>query len=126
MVEKNAKNAIKVPITTLDAIIKQYKIKHIRLLKIDIEGYELFALRGANNVLDICDILFFESWETHFKGFNYSTKDILGLLKEKQFFIYRFDNEKLVDIGSDYVSKDCENLIAFRNKCDINCIYEKN
>ena len=37
--------------TTIDAIIENYKIKNIDLLKLDIQGSELSALQGAENLL---------------------------------------------------------------------------
>ena len=127
VVDCSEKNSIKIPVDTIDNIVKEEKIEHIRLLKIDIEGYELFALKGAKETLKIVDIIFFESWEVHFKNFNYSTKELLLLLRESDFKIYKIYEDKLEAIDDEsYISKECENLIAFKNIEDINCIYEKN
>lgn len=126
VVDESEKDAIKVPMKTLDSIILEQGIKRIRLLKIDIEGYELFALKGASNTLDMCDIVFFESWEKHFKGYGYSTIDTLDLLAKKDFKIFRIIEDSLVEINLDYISMECENLIAFKNLKDIDCLYEKN
>ncbi|HIE01726.1 MAG TPA: FkbM family methyltransferase [Thiotrichaceae bacterium] len=113
--------------TTLDFIIKENNINKIRLLKIDIEGYELFALQGAQNTLEITDIVFFESWEKHYLNYGYSTKDVIKLLNTKGFEVYKFDSDyNLIKIDENYSSKVCENLIAFKNPKDIYAIYEKN
>ncbi len=42
---------IKVPVTTLDIYAKQVGLHRLDLLKIDVEGAELFVLRGAREVL---------------------------------------------------------------------------
>lgn len=125
VVDKDYPNAIEISVITLDEIAKLNNITKIRLLKIDIEGYELFAFKGASNVLKITDIIFFESWEEHFKNFNYSTVDVIELLQKEGFYIYKIDESFLIEeIPKDYISMECENLIAFKNKEDINCIYE--
>ncbi len=46
------KNNIKVRVTTLDNIADRCNIDHIDILMMDIEGYEYFALLGANNLLN--------------------------------------------------------------------------
>ena len=126
-VVQEGKQTQRVPMTTLDFIIKENNINKIRLLKIDIEGYELFALQGAQNTLEITDIVFFESWEKHYQNYGYSTKDVIKLLNTKGFEVYKFDLDyNLIKIDENYSSKVCENLIAFKNPKDIDAIYEKN
>lgn len=49
---KYDKHSIKVSVTTLDNIANKYGIDHIDILMMDIEGYEYFALLGANNLLN--------------------------------------------------------------------------
>ena len=127
VVNKDYENAIEIPVITLDEIAKSNNITKIRLLKIDIEGYELFAFKGASNVLKITEIIFFESWEEHCKNFNYSTVDVVKLLSKYGFSIYKIDNSNLLkEIDENYISLECENLLAFKSKKDIECIYEKN
>lgn len=109
-------DVLKVPMTRLDTIIKEHNVLHVRLLKIDIEGYEFFALIGAKEALQICDIVVFESWEKHFKTYGYSTKDILDYLRENQFLIYKKLENSFIEVPLDYISSECENLIAFKNE----------
>lgn len=40
-----------VKVTTLDAEVEKYQLEHIDFLKIDTEGYDLYVLRGASNLL---------------------------------------------------------------------------
>jgi hypothetical protein len=37
--------------TTIDKLLKQYKIKNLSFIKLDIEGAEIFALNGAKETL---------------------------------------------------------------------------
>jgi FkbM family methyltransferase len=41
-----------VPVVTLDAFVQEQSIRHVDILKLDIEGYEMKALHGASNLLD--------------------------------------------------------------------------
>jgi FkbM family methyltransferase len=45
-------NILSVPATTIDDICRHLGLRHVRLIKIDIEGGELLALRGAAGLLD--------------------------------------------------------------------------
>lgn len=127
VVVDGSKDSIEVPVDTIDNIVHREKIGRIRLMKIDIEGYELFALKGGTETLKKVDILFFESWENHFNNFNYSTKDVLQFLHAYDFKIFKIINDKLELITDEnYISKDCENLIAFKNVKEVDRIYETN
>ena len=58
--------AIQVISITLEELVKQYQLTHVDMIKIDIEGYEYFAFKGAGNLLSKAnapDILFeFVDW----------------------------------------------------------------
>jgi FkbM family methyltransferase len=112
---------IKVPITLLDEL--KINEANIDLLKIDVEGFEIFVLKGAAELLKHTSCIYFESWESHFNNYNYSTVDVLGLLKSQGFSCYRFtDLYSLAEVKHDYVSKDCENIIAVK---DINSFIQR-
>ena len=49
--ERPADDAVRVPMTTLDAIVGAHDIRNVQFVKMDIEGAELFALRGARHLL---------------------------------------------------------------------------
>jgi len=44
-------DVVSVPMTTLDAVAREQALRNVRFVKIDIEGAELFALRGATELL---------------------------------------------------------------------------
>ncbi|OGZ64153.1 MAG: hypothetical protein A3A98_04200 [Candidatus Staskawiczbacteria bacterium RIFCSPLOWO2_01_FULL_40_39] len=104
---------VHVQMQRLDDIVNVSKVD---LLKIDVEGYELFVLRGALNVLSKTSVIYFESYETLFERYHYTLKDILQLLGEHHFRTYRFINDHtLQEVGSNYSSKECENLLAIKD-----------
>jgi FkbM family methyltransferase len=95
-------SGIEVPIRTLDSLLPDVPI---RLLKIDVEGFELFVLRGAEHSLQKTEMIYFESWESHFRKFGYSTSDVLRLLAD-----HGFDT----GLPKNYRSVQLENLLANR------------
>ncbi len=106
-------NGIEVKVDTLDNIFAG--LPHINLLKIDVEGYEKFVLEGAANTLTKTDVLYFESWEKHFKGFGYDTATILHMLKNAHFTIFKTGPDQLMTLPVNYHSANCENLVAIKN-----------
>ena len=88
----------------------------VDLLKIDVEGYEKYVLLGAEKVLRRTECVYYESWESHFNKYGYSTADISGILIKYGFHLYKFiGSDCLSAIGPDHVSVDCENLLAVRD-----------
>lgn len=45
------KSTIRISATTIDEIVKKVKIKTIHIIKIDVDGYELNVLKGAENTI---------------------------------------------------------------------------
>jgi FkbM family methyltransferase len=88
----------------------------VRLLKLDVEGYELFALRGSAKTLEGVECLYVESFEENFRRYGYTGADMLGLLYDVGFRVFRqVDTGSLVSVARSHNSKECENLIAVRN-----------
>lgn len=105
--------SIGVKLVTLDSL-SLYE-NSINLLKVDVEGYELFVFTGAKTTLEKTDCVFFESWETHFKKYGYGCADVFNILKMSGFKIYKAAGVELIEIKDDYISVDCEDLIAIRD-----------
>jgi FkbM family methyltransferase len=63
--------------------------RRIDLMKLDVEGYELFALRGAPATLGRVDCLHFECSEALSRRFGYPAHAVPDLLREHGFSILR-------------------------------------
>lgn len=81
--------SVSIPVTRLDAYLKSAQLEHVDFLKIDVEGSELAALRGAGDYLrpEVIDAVQFEYGGT--------TLDARGSLAE----IYQFLEERGYCIG---------------------------
>jgi FkbM family methyltransferase len=56
-----AVTTISAPVTTVDLYVRQQHMKQIYLMKIDVQGYEMNVLRGAEQTLPIVDHIFVEA-----------------------------------------------------------------
>ena len=54
--------SIRVPITTLDELVRAHGLPRPNLLKIDAQGSEFSILHGAEGILDSIDVLLLETW----------------------------------------------------------------
>jgi hypothetical protein len=67
------------------------------VLKLDIEGAELFALRGASNVLRVNrPIVFCEMLRKLARPFGYHPNDIIGLMRDLGYDCYYAEASRLV------------------------------
>jgi hypothetical protein len=112
--------SIKISMTTLDLATEG--LESIDLLKIDVEGYEKFVLEGARQALKKVGCIYFEVTEKNFLELGYSTPDILRLLNDEGFEIYRRNEDKneIFKVKSSYISRKpaYENLIALKDVQD--------
>lgn len=78
-VSKNPKNSASVKVTTIDSFVKLKKIKKIELVKMDIEGYEGYAIEGASETLKQKSLKLLTEFSADF--INRSGKDPLEVAK---------------------------------------------
>lgn len=71
---------IEVPVDTLDGLMKKLGLKKCDLLKLDVEGYELEILKGADNTLRSTSMVVVSAY--HYAG---EVETVRGLLKSKGF-----------------------------------------
>jgi FkbM family methyltransferase len=76
-------------LVTLDDIVQNEKLCPPDLIKIDIEGGELYALKGAKQIIkEYQPALFIEYSEAIFKDAGYSRSDLLTELEAHNYVIY--------------------------------------
>lgn len=90
-------------------------LESVDLIKIDVEGYELFVLLGAANVLAHTECVMFESFEKNFNKYGYSTYDTIKLLLNSGFTVFGLAGNTLKIIREDHKSMNCEILFAVRD-----------
>ena len=78
-----------VPLSTLDSYTKN--IGKIKLLKIDVEGYEMEVLQGSVQTLKKTEMVLFESIERNALNYGRSISEIILFLKQNNF--------RIVDMG---------------------------
>lgn len=87
----------------------------IRLLKVDVEGYEKFVLLGAAKTLERTDYVYLEVFEDNFAAFNYTTGELIKTLQDFDFCFYRIDEKgNAITIGADFIPDKCMNIVGKR------------
>jgi FkbM family methyltransferase len=108
---------IKIKTETLDSLFER-ELESIDLLKIDVEGYEKFAVMGGDRLLKKTKCVYFESYQPNFDKYGYQTGDLIEMFKSHGFEITRINKGKLEPVPSTHVSVTCENLVAIRDMED--------
>jgi FkbM family methyltransferase len=89
-------DSCEVQVTTLDEFLAQYPESKIGLMKMDIEGAELLALRGAKKTIERDrPVIFYEENEPAYRAFGYTVADVRDFLKALG---YRFYLMKPADV----------------------------
>ena len=115
IIPNKAENTIDILIEKLDDTV-DYKVGKIALIKIDVEGYEKFALEGAKEILQRTTCLYFESSDHHFHRYDYTSSDLFNFIRSIGFNIYSLHSAKTVSlIKITHRSVVGENLIAIKN-----------
>ncbi|MCX8081180.1 MAG: FkbM family methyltransferase [Bacteroidia bacterium] len=119
--DKNNKRRVEVSVVALDDFLKD---KIPDFIKMDIQGYEYFALLGMKNILSnaksLC--LFFEFWPYGLKKSGSDPEQLLNLLRESGFTIYYLDgsdlkttdDENFKKILNDYAEENYTNLVGIK------------
>ena len=106
---------IRVPVTTLDVLAAE--LAQIALLKIDVEGFEIAVLHGAAGVLSRTACVYCESFEQNLQKLGWSTSDLIGKLEDAGLQVFTgIKARSLRRVRPGYVSVECEDLVAMREK----------
>lgn len=118
--KKKTRKSIKVTTITIDSLIKQYKLKKVTLLKIDVEGYELEVLQGSSKAIksQAIERILFEV--------NPSSEKILNKIMQiekiliKYYSFYAFTKEgKLYQVPHLTVPHQTGNFLAILNSKNV-------
>jgi FkbM family methyltransferase len=96
LAEKENIEKLKVRIVTLDKFCRQKSIKP-KLLKVDVEGAELFVFKGAKQIIsDNHPIIFAEMLRKWSSKFNYHPNQIIEFLKDLGYTCFSLRKDQLV------------------------------
>ncbi len=89
--------AIKVPVSTLDIELINVEKSKIKLVKIDVEGWEKFVLNGGRDfLLNFNPIVMIEFTEENTFNAGYPVHDIYKIMQDFGFKWYRLNDGKLI------------------------------
>lgn len=117
-IERDKTGGIAVPCLRLDDLASSLALETVRVLKIDVEGFELFVLRGGRATLARTSFVYIEVAEAHFAVNGYSTADVLAELAIAGFECRSLNREGLPAdlIPAGWVANDCQNILAIRQR----------
>jgi FkbM family methyltransferase len=95
----------KVPVYRLDDLVVEKKLSQIDLIKIDIEGFELFAFQGATQILsESRPVIMTELNRPSIRTYGNKVSDIVGLFERFDYVLGAIQGKRLVpfsDAGAD-------------------------
>lgn len=87
---------ILVNVTTLDRYVADNKIKRVDLIKIDIEGSELYVLRGAiKTIRRFNPKIIFEAWPKNLEAYGLKVQDLYRFFNKIGYQIYTLKGKRL-------------------------------
>ena len=107
-------HSISVPMRTLDQLLPGFS--PVRLLRIDVEGFELAVLRGAGSLLQRTEYVYLECWDRHVERYGFRLPEVMRLLAAAGLEPFRFTREHhLVRVREQDAFPVCENVLAVRD-----------
>ncbi|MEI8349047.1 MAG: FkbM family methyltransferase [Candidatus Omnitrophota bacterium] len=72
----------------LDDLIEEHNLKNNILLKVDVQGYELEVLEGAQHVLQVCEVVILEVSLFKFQRDYPDFSEVVEYMKKRNFVVY--------------------------------------
>ncbi len=88
----------------------------IALLKLDVEGYEPEVLLGGRRTLERTRCIYLEMWDAHLRRYGWTAPQVISLLEEAGFSVYRCSNGRLEPLERPFRAWVCENVVAARDR----------
>ena len=102
---------LRVPVRPLDSIIGD---RSVDLLKVDVEGFEVDLLKGAEKVISGCRCLYIEDSELNLRRAGTSRAELYDRLINHGFELFHLRAGRLERASPDIPGPDDDNLIAVR------------
>jgi FkbM family methyltransferase len=93
-VAQNADSGIRVACRTLASLVDEHSISRIAIMKIDVEGFEMQVLRGAQSMLHKVDSIYIEVLEHTLQKFGSCSADVIRLLQSHGFRCFYFKDDR--------------------------------
>lgn len=94
-VSQDASSGLEVPCVPLTSIVQNNSIDHIDLLKIDVEGFEMQVLRGAESILPKVDCMYIEVLDHTLRKFGSSAEEVIAFVRAQGFELFRFRKDDM-------------------------------
>lgn len=86
-------SGIQVPCLPLTKLMNDRGIDHVSLLKVDVEGFEMQVLKGAEDMLSKIDCLYVEVLDHLLRMFGSSASEVIAFLRSHGFSCHRFRDD---------------------------------
>ncbi len=105
-----------IEVDTLDSVVAELELKRVDLVKIDVEGFELKVLQGAQKVLsDFNPKLFIELDDNHLRSQGSSAKILLNFLAGLKYLLFKAANMERIEASKEEF-KNCHfDIVAIKS-----------
>lgn len=105
-------------VRTMDQAVKDLKIDKVDIIKCDIEGCELFALKGGvETIIKNKPLIFIELYEPWFKKMGYNFIDLHKFMKKLGYSLFSVnENQELTREGQSIENRQDYNFFYLHNK----------
>ncbi len=105
---------IKVPVMTLDGYVREHNLQKVKLLKIDVDGFEFPLLKGAEQFLKIeCPVIICEISHPIYARLGCKVDDLLYYMANLSYFPFDMVNLKK-QLTREEINREFINEVVFR------------
>ena len=114
---ESRKRRISVPCLTLDEYIDAQRIDAVRLIKLDIEGAELLALRGLEAAIarGIVSMIYFEINPFHLRYEGLGAPDLKRFLRSRGYQLFSLHGSRLRSVDENRMERLLLNVLAVQD-----------
>lgn len=115
-VDLQSESVLRVPMRPLDSF--EWTQQPLTLIKLDVEGYEQFVLRGAEQALSRTQLLYLEVCDAHTEQYGYAVGDMAAFLQERDWMLYQVEGVnplRLRPVVDFYTGAQWQNWLGVRD-----------